>query len=196
MILLNHYKVYSNKGQMNLSVNEWNSIVNISKILFVSKSNLLSPNSRIFVIIESLCLEMVPITDLPCERGFSLHNDDWGNLNWVVVSLFWPQEHIGIHSLKSLSRICDHLNDWVQTAIFDIVGIISRVWFWSFKFLNTLIKEEFLIFVKRLRLFYSEVDFSLKICKINIIFSINVSILRILSLILEKPSQKMYLLLL
>ena len=55
-------RFYSNKGQLNLSVNEINSIVDISKILFVSKSSLLSPNSKIFVIVESLCLKMVPLT--------------------------------------------------------------------------------------------------------------------------------------
>ena len=54
--------VYSNKGQLNLSVNEINSIVDISKIFFVSKSSLSSPNSKIFVFVESLCLEIVPLT--------------------------------------------------------------------------------------------------------------------------------------
>ena len=55
-------RFYSNKGQLNLSVNEINSIVDISKILFVSKSSLLSPNSKIFVIAESLCPETGPLT--------------------------------------------------------------------------------------------------------------------------------------
>ena len=53
---------YSNKGQLNLSVNEINSIVDMSKISFVSKSSLLSPNSKIFGIFESLCRKMVPLT--------------------------------------------------------------------------------------------------------------------------------------
>ena len=48
-------------GQLNLSVNEVNSIVDISKTLFVSKSSLLSPNSKIFVVVESLCLKMAPL---------------------------------------------------------------------------------------------------------------------------------------
>ena len=61
MILLNH-KVLSNKGQLNLSVNEINSIVDISKILFVSKYSLLSSNSKTFVIVESHCLKMAPRT--------------------------------------------------------------------------------------------------------------------------------------
>ena len=60
MILLNQF--YLNKGQLNLSVNERNSIVDISKILFVSKSSLLSPNSKVAAIVESLCLKMVPLT--------------------------------------------------------------------------------------------------------------------------------------
>ena len=55
-------KFYSNKGQLNLSVNKINSIADISKILFVSRSGLLSPNSKIFVIVQSLFLEMVPLT--------------------------------------------------------------------------------------------------------------------------------------
>ena len=42
---------------MSLSVNEINSIGDFIKILFVSKSSLLSPNSKIFVIVESLCLD-------------------------------------------------------------------------------------------------------------------------------------------
>ena len=46
---------------MNLSVNEINSIVDISKTLFVSKSSLLSPNSKIFVVVEPLCVKMVPL---------------------------------------------------------------------------------------------------------------------------------------
>ena len=62
MILLNQGRgTYSNKGQLNLSVNKINSIVDISKILLISKSSLLSPNSKIFVIVESLCLKMVPL---------------------------------------------------------------------------------------------------------------------------------------
>ena len=46
------FKVYSIKGQLNLSVNKMNSIVDIRKILFVSKSSLLSPNNRIFLFVE------------------------------------------------------------------------------------------------------------------------------------------------
>ena len=61
MILL-IIRFYSNKGQLNLSVNEVNSIVDISKTLFVSRSSLLSPSSKIFVIVDSLCLKMVPLT--------------------------------------------------------------------------------------------------------------------------------------
>ena len=53
---------YSNKEQWNLSVNEINSTVDSSEILFVSKSSLLSSNSNIFVSVESLFLEMVPLT--------------------------------------------------------------------------------------------------------------------------------------
>ena len=55
-------KFYSNNGQLNLSVNKINSIVDFSKILFVPKSSLLSPNSKIFVIVELPCFEMVPLT--------------------------------------------------------------------------------------------------------------------------------------
>ena len=55
-------RFYSNKRQLNLSVNEINSILDISKTLFVSKFSLLSPNSKIFVIVESLYLKMVPLT--------------------------------------------------------------------------------------------------------------------------------------
>ena len=64
MILLNQGRgTYSNKGQLNLSVNKINSIVDISKILLISKSSLLSPNSsKIFVTVESLCIEMVTLT--------------------------------------------------------------------------------------------------------------------------------------
>ena len=47
---------------MNLSADEINSILDISKILFVSKSSLLSPNSKIFAIVESLSFKMVPLT--------------------------------------------------------------------------------------------------------------------------------------
>ena len=47
---------------MNLSVNEINSIVDFSKILFFSKASLLSPSSKIFVIVGSLCPKMVPLT--------------------------------------------------------------------------------------------------------------------------------------
>ena len=67
MVQLN-IKVYSIKGQVNLSVNEMNSIVEISEILFVSESSLLSPNSRIFETVESLCHFL--LLDLACERGF------------------------------------------------------------------------------------------------------------------------------
>ena len=42
---------------MNLFVDIMNSVVDISKILFVSKFQL-TPNSRIFVTVESLCSEM------------------------------------------------------------------------------------------------------------------------------------------
>ena len=66
MILYETLKFYSNKGQLNLSVNEINSIVDINKILFVSKSSLISPNSKIFVIVESLCLKMFLLTLFPC----------------------------------------------------------------------------------------------------------------------------------
>ena len=64
MILLNQGRgTYSNKGQLNLSVNKINSTVDISKILLISKSSLLSPNSsKIFVTVESLCIEMVTLT--------------------------------------------------------------------------------------------------------------------------------------
>ena len=72
-------KLYLNKGQLNLFVIKINSIVDISKISFVSESSLLLPNSKIFVIVESLCLGMVPHTYLFCETGLSLHNDDWGS---------------------------------------------------------------------------------------------------------------------
>ena len=55
MILL-IIRFYSNKGQLDLSINEINSIVDISKTLFVSRSSLLSPSIKIFVIVESnLC---------------------------------------------------------------------------------------------------------------------------------------------
>ena len=56
-------------GEFNLSVDKMNSVVDISKIVFVSNSRSLPPNSRIFVTVESLC----------SERGFSLHNDDLGS---------------------------------------------------------------------------------------------------------------------
>ena len=49
-------------GQLNISVNEMNSIANISEVLFVSKPSSLSPNSRIFVLAESLGLQMFPLT--------------------------------------------------------------------------------------------------------------------------------------
>ena len=65
-------KVYSIKGQLNLSVNKMNLIVGISKIFFVSKSSLLSANSRIFVIVESLCLHSVH-WGINC-----LHSVHWG----------------------------------------------------------------------------------------------------------------------
>ena len=61
MILL-IIRFYSNKGQLNLSVNEINSIVDISKTLFVSRSSLLSPSSKTCLTVESLCLKMVPFT--------------------------------------------------------------------------------------------------------------------------------------
>ena len=45
-----------------------NSIVNTSKILFVSKSSLLSPNNRISVTVESLCSENADIfADFLCK---------------------------------------------------------------------------------------------------------------------------------
>ena len=72
-------RFYSNKGQLNLSVNEINSIVDISKILFVSKSSLLSLNSKIFLILESLCLQMVLYLIYLVKEDFPLHNDDWGS---------------------------------------------------------------------------------------------------------------------
>ena len=61
MILL-LIRFYSNKGQLDLSINEINSIVDISKTFFVSRSSSLSPSIKIFVIVESLCLKMVPLT--------------------------------------------------------------------------------------------------------------------------------------
>ena len=48
-----------------------NSTVDISKILILSNLSLLSPNSKIFVIVKSLCLEMFPLTWFTCERRFS-----------------------------------------------------------------------------------------------------------------------------
>ena len=116
-----------------------------------------------------------------------------------------------------------------------MVSLISWVEFgyglinFNSSFLNTLMQEEFRIFISRpfqeslekiclvlkleilllwkllvaLASFFRgiswkryEGDFYEKFCKINIIFLTKVSILRILSLILEKVSQEMYLLLL
>ena len=56
-----------------------NSTVDISKILILSNLSLLSPNSKIFVIVKSLCLEMFPLTWFACDKKFSFHNDDWGS---------------------------------------------------------------------------------------------------------------------
>ena len=94
--------VYSNKGQLNLSVNEIiNSIVDISKIFFVSKSSLSSPNSKIFVFVESLCLEIVPLAWVILWKRVFLAQwwlGQWRR-KWVVVSISWLQEHIGgVHS--------------------------------------------------------------------------------------------------
>ena len=47
-------KVYLIKEQLNLFVNKMNSNVDISKTFFVSKSRILSPNSRVFVLVKSL----------------------------------------------------------------------------------------------------------------------------------------------
>ena len=98
MILLNQGRgTYSNKGQLNLSVNKINSIVDISKILLISKSSLLSPNSsKIFVTVESLCIEMVTLTWFILWKRDSLAQWwlwQWRR-KWVFVSISWPLQHI------------------------------------------------------------------------------------------------------
>ena len=85
-----------------------NSIVGISKILLVSKPSLLWPNSKIFVIDESLYLEMVPL-DLSCAIGFSLHNNDWDSEGGSESLFQYPDGNntLGIHSSESCVWICD-----------------------------------------------------------------------------------------
>ena len=92
MILL-IIRFYSNKGQLNLSVNEINSIADISKTLFVSGSSLLSPSSKIFVIAESRCLKRFHLLDLSCQRGFSLHNDDWDSEGGSELLFQYPDHN-------------------------------------------------------------------------------------------------------
>ena len=104
-----------------------NSIVDISKILFVSKSKLLSPNSQIFVILESLCLEMFSLALFILWKKFFLAQwwlGQWSR-KWIVLSISWPQEQIGdTQSWLSPSRnIVSNFNLLVS-------WILWAYWFW------------------------------------------------------------------
>ena len=91
MILL-IIRFYSNKEQLNLSINEINSIVDISKTLFqdlvychrVAKSLLL---------LNHFVLRWFHLLDLSCQRGFSLHNDDWGSEGGSELLFQYPDHN-------------------------------------------------------------------------------------------------------
>ena len=93
-----------------------NSIVNVSKVLFVSTSGLLSQKSRIYVIEESLWLEMFSLTWFILQKRVFLEQWWLGQerRKWVVVSISWPQVHIGIQSPEICVWVCDYLNDLVE----------------------------------------------------------------------------------
>ena len=74
-------KVYLIKEQLNLFVNKMNSNVDISKTFFVSKSRILSPNSRVFLLVESLSWDVSIY--LFCKWGFFLHHAGH------ILDLYW-----------------------------------------------------------------------------------------------------------
>ena len=54
-------KICSTGRQLILSVDKLNSVEDIGKVLFASTPSLLSPDRKIFVIVESLCSEILPL---------------------------------------------------------------------------------------------------------------------------------------
>ena len=99
-------KFYLIKEQLNLSVKIMNSIVDIVKIMFVSKSSLLSLSSRIFAIIELHPLEIFPLISFILWKRASLAQWWLGQLmkKKIVVSIFW------LRVLKILSEFVKCLN--------------------------------------------------------------------------------------
>ena len=115
------------KKKLNLSVNKMNLIADISKTSLVSKSSLLSPNSRIFAIVKSLCFMVFPLTWFFLSRKVLLSQwwlGQWRR-EWVVISIFWPQVHRDdTQSWKlSLNLQSPKWNDWVQAVILQVILI-------------------------------------------------------------------------
>ena len=125
-----------------------NSIVDIAKTLFVSKFSLLSPNSRIFVIVESFCLKKFTLTWFIMWTKVFLAQ--WWLGQWrrksVVVSICWIYDHLNDWS-PSLNFVSNFnpLVSWILYVKFGC-GLIS----FNSSFLNTLIEEQFRILVSRL----------------------------------------------
>ena len=128
--------------------------------MFVSKSSLLSPDSKIFVTVESLCLKLIPLTWFILSIRVFLAQwwlGQWRR-KWVAVSISWPQYYIGdtqswklslyLWSPKWLSPSCNLVSNFNP-----LVSLILQVEFgyglknFSSSFLNKLIEEEFRIFI-------------------------------------------------
>ena len=140
------------KGQLNLSRE-------ITNILFVSKSSLLSQNSKIFVTLESHCHDTWFSL---WKRVFLAHwwLGQWRR-KWVVLSISWPKVRIG--DTQSW-KLCLNLSSpkWLSPSSNLVSNSNPLVW-WILKvkfasdlinfnssFLNTLTEEEFRIFISRL----------------------------------------------
>ena len=93
----------------------------ISKILFVSKSSLFSPNSRTFIIVESLTLEMFPFTwfisneGFPCTMMIAAVKEEMGCCSKMMTA----RTHRGCAVLKVKSELWSS-NDWFQPVILQV----------------------------------------------------------------------------
>ena len=119
----------------------------------------MSPNSKIFVIVESLMR-------LPWDGStyfIYLMKEGFPNTRmieaieggkWVVVSISWPQEHIGKTQSWNFAWICDHLNDWAGHKLVSNFNFLinfnsSCLINFNGSSLKTLIKEKFEILLLR-----------------------------------------------
>ena len=93
-------KVYLIKEQLNLFVNKMNSNVDISKTFFVSKSRILSPNSRVFLLVESLSW------DVSIYLIYFVNEDFF----CIMQGIFWTYTEFDYQTLLSFAKIIQSFN--------------------------------------------------------------------------------------